>query len=153
MSALPQTDYQRLQDSLDKIRSYGWTDTRLTAFANFVAQAVPSEWHMRILMPAARDRLFSTVATIYSSAAGVSSSRLVAEMSGIVGLLFKPSSYVEGHSANLEKLRELQTRFNQLKQQLEGTHSLGVPSAYCRFGHRQERVYGLSQDELQRAWM
>ncbi|BGO90187.1 hypothetical protein NBRC10512_002581 [Rhodotorula toruloides] len=142
MSALPQTDYQRLQDSLDKIRSYGWTDTRLTAFANFVAQAVPSEWHMRILMPAARDRLFSTVATIYSSAAGVSSSRL-----------FKPSSYVEGHSANLEKLRELQTRFNQLKQQLEGTHSLGVPSAYCRFGHRQERVYGLSQDELQRAWM
>lgn len=77
MSALPQTDYQRLQDSLDKIRSYGWTDTRLTAFANFVAQAVPSEWHMRILMPAARDRLFSTVATIYSSAAGVSSSRLV----------------------------------------------------------------------------
>ncbi|GAA6045888.1 hypothetical protein NBRC10513_005292 [Rhodotorula toruloides] len=142
MSAPPPTDYQRLQVSLDRIRSYGRIDSRLTSFANFVSQAVPTDWNMRILMPSARDRIFKTVEMVYSSAARVPSS-----------LLFKPSSYVEGHFANYEKLRELQSRFNQLKQELVGVHALSLPPAYCRFGHRQERIYGLTQDDLQRAWM
>ncbi|BGP01345.1 hypothetical protein RTBOTA2_001034 [Rhodotorula toruloides] len=153
MSAPPPTDYQRLQVSLDRIRSYGRIDSRLTSFANFVSQAVPTDWNMRILMPSARDRIFKTVEMVYSSAARVPSSLLVAEMNGIVDLLFKPSSYVEGHFANYEKLRELQSRFNQLKQELVGVHALSLPPAYCRFGHRQERIYGLTQDDLQRAWM
>ncbi|GEM06867.1 hypothetical protein Rt10032_c02g0884 [Rhodotorula toruloides] len=145
MSGPPQTDFQRLKGMLATLRTCNPTDGRLAAFAEFVAQAISSEPLIPILMPAARERIFSAVHATYASAAavnGVPSSKL-----------HKPSSYVPGHSANEAKLRNLLSQFNRLKEQLVGAHALSLPSASCRFEHRQGRIYGLTQNELRRAWL